>query len=185
LSRLSVTLALALSLTLAACDRGAPDAAQESTAKSVATGAIDRSNAGTLMPVVDLTDPKGARLNTGALQGRPVLLNLWATWCAPCVKEMPQLDALAGEYGDRVRVVTVSQDMQGADKVVPFFARNGFKSLEPWLDPQAELGFALGGAQLPTTVLYDASGKELWRVTGEFDWSGEEARAAIDEAIAG
>jgi len=131
------------------------------------------------MPAASLTDPDGKQLNLGALQGKPVLLNLWATWCAPCVKEMPQLDALAEAYGDGLRVVTVSQDMQGADKVVPFFAAGGFKQLEPWLDPQAELGFALGGAVLPTTVFYDSSGAEVWRVSGEFDWSSEEARAAI------
>jgi thiol-disulfide isomerase/thioredoxin len=181
LSRFSVTLAVFLGLSLAACDRGAPDAAQESSAKRAATGEIDRSQAGSLMPVASLTDPDGRQLNLGALQGKPVLLNLWATWCAPCVKEMPQLDALAAEYGDKLRVVTVSQDMQGAEKVVPFFAAGGFKQLEPWLDPQAELGFALGGAVLPTTVFYDASGTEVWRVSGEFDWAGDEAHAAIDE----
>lgn len=184
MSRFSLTLAVILGLSLAACDRGAPDAAQESSAGPAAIGQIDRSQAGTLMPVASLVDPGGRQLNLGALQGRPVLLNLWATWCAPCVREMPQLDALAAEYGDRLRVVTVSQDMQGAQKVVPFFAAGGFKQLEPWLDPQAELGFSLGGAVLPTTVLYDASGQEVWRVSGEFDWSGEETRAAIDEAIA-
>ncbi|WP_341711246.1 TlpA disulfide reductase family protein [Erythrobacter sp.] len=185
LSRFSLTLVVFLGLSVAACDRGAPDAAQESSTKAAATGEIDRSQAGTLMPAASLTDPDGRQLNLGALQGHPVLLNLWATWCAPCVKEMPQLDALAAEYGYRLRVVTVSQDMQGAQKVVTFFASGGFQQLEPWLDPEAELGFALGGAVLPTTVLYDATGQEVWRVSGEFDWSGEEVRAAIDEAIGG
>lgn len=137
------------------------------------------------MPAVNVTDPAGRSLNLGALQGTPVLLNLWATWCAPCVKEMPLLDAIAGEYDGRLRVLTVSQDMQGADKVAPFFAQGGFAHLEPWMDPGNDLGFAVGGGVMPTTVLYDATGREVWRVQGDYDWSGEEARAAIDAAIAG
>ena len=136
------------------------------------------------MSAVNVTDPEGRTLNLGALQGQPVLLNLWATWCAPCVKEMPLLDALASEYEGRLRVLTVSQDMQGAEKVAPFFAQGGFAMLEPWMDPDNELSFAIGGGVMPTTVLYDATGQEVWRVQGDYDWSGEEARAAIDEAIA-
>ncbi len=137
------------------------------------------------MPATNVTDPSGRTLNLGALQGTPVLLNLWATWCAPCVKEMPLLDELAVEYEGRMRVITVSQDMQGAAKVEPFFAQGGYTMLEPWMDPENELGFAIGGGVMPTTVLYDALGQEIWRVQGEFDWSSEEARAAIDAAIAG
>src|SRR3546814_7611737 len=74
------------------------------------------------MPAVNLTDPHGKTLNLAALQGQPVLLNLWATWCAPCVLEMPMLDDLADGMKGRVRVVTVSQDLRGADTVEPFLA---------------------------------------------------------------
>ncbi len=135
------------------------------------------------MPAANVTDPEGRKLNLGALQGTPVLVNLWATWCAPCVKEMPLLDDLAEDYGDDLQVITVSQDMSGADKVVPFFAARDFRNLEPWMDPENELLFALGGGTLPTTVLYDAMGQEVWRVVGDFDWASEDARAAIDEVI--
>lgn len=135
------------------------------------------------MPAIALSDPAGRQVNTGALQGGPVLLNLWATWCAPCVVEMPMLDELAGEYEGALRVMTVSQDMQGADKVEQFFAANKFENLQPWLDPENALGFGIGGGVLPTTVLYDSAGQEVWRVIGEYDWSGEEAREAINEAI--
>ena len=78
------------------------------------------------MPVLNVSDPSGRNLNLGALQGTPVLVNLWATWCAPCVKEMPLLDTLAADYEGRLRVLTVSQDMQGAEKVEPFFAQADF-----------------------------------------------------------
>ncbi|QZD96027.1 TlpA family protein disulfide reductase [Qipengyuania gelatinilytica] len=183
LSRLSLTLFTILGLAVAGCDSGAPEQAQESGASSAASGEIDRSMAGELLPAMNVTDLKGRELNLGALQGTPVLLNLWATWCAPCVKEMPMLDDLAGEYGDTLRVVTVSQDMGDPKRVAAFFEAGGYENLPSWMDRQAELGFALGGGELPTTVLYDAQGQEVWRVRGDYDWSGEEARAAIDAAI--
>ncbi|WP_370298002.1 TlpA family protein disulfide reductase [Qipengyuania mesophila] len=185
MSRLSFTLAIVLGLAVAGCDRGAPETAQESTASSAPKAEIDTGEAGAPMPAANVADPDGRVLNLGSLRGTPVLLNLWATWCAPCVKEMPLLDALAGEYDGRLRVVTVSQDMQGAEKVEPFFAQGGFARLEPWMDPENNLGFAIGGGVMPTTVLYDGDGKEVWRVQGEFDWESEEVRAAIDAAIAG
>lgn len=93
------------------------------------------------------------------------------------------LDDLAGEYGDSLRVVTVSQDMGSSDRVAAFFEEGGYEHLPSWMDPQAELGFALGGVELPTTVLYDAQGQEVWRIRGDYDWSSEEARAAIDAVI--
>ncbi len=182
-----VGLAAGLCLALAACDREAPDSAQEQGAladkKQSLSGTIDTSKAGALLPAVNVLDPSGKQLNLGALQGQPVLVNLWATWCAPCVVEMPMLDDLADAMGDDLRVITVSQDLKGAEKVEPFFARMQFRNLEPWLDPDNELGFALGGGVLPTTVLYDSSGQEIWRVVGEYDWSSPEMQEAIAAAI--
>jgi thiol-disulfide isomerase/thioredoxin len=183
LSRFSLTAAFTLGLLVAACDRGPPEAAQESTATQAPTGEIDRAQAGTLMPASNVRNLDNSVLNMGALQGTPVLVNLWATWCAPCVKEMPLLDELAVDYAGRLRVLTVSQDMQGAERVGPFFAEQDYSMLEPWMDPDGELGTAIGGGVMPTTVLYDAMGQEIWRVAGDYDWSSEDARAAIDEAI--
>ena len=184
MSRFSFTSALVLGLAVAACDRGAPDAAQESSASPVSIGQIDQSAAGQPIPAVTVEDPDGATLDLAAAGDTPVLLNLWATWCAPCVKEMPLLDDLAGDYEGRLRVITVSQDLQGAQKVKPFFVANAFAWLEPWMDPANELGFGIGGGMMPTTVLYGTDGREIWRVQGDFDWSSEDARAAIDAAIA-
>ena len=187
MSRSPLTFALAFVLLLAACDREAPQEAQQQAElggqKDALTGEIDRRFAGELMPAVVLGDPQGRTLNTGALQGQPVLVSLWATWCAPCVKEMPMLDELAADYRGKLRVVTVSQDLLGAKQVVPFFAARKFTLLEPWLDPQGTLGTALGDAALPTSVLYDARGQEVWRVIGGYDWSSDAARAAVDEAL--
>jgi thiol-disulfide isomerase/thioredoxin len=185
-ARLSLTLALSI-LALAGCSKQEPAAPQEAASeasKGALTGKIDRSRAGDLLPAVALVDPAGKALNTGALSGKPVLLNLWATWCAPCVEEMPTLDGLAEAYEGKLRVLTASQDLQGAEKVVPFFEKAKFAHLEPWLDRENALSSALGGeGVLPTTVLYGASGQEVARVVGGFDWESPEAKALVDEAI--
>lgn len=173
-------------LLLAGCDRpeGAsaqPDA-EEGTA-SVPGGKVDRSHVGTAIPDFAVADPEGKTLNLAA-QDRPVLLNLWATWCAPCVKEMPQLDALAGVLEGEVKVITVSQDIRGAEAVTPFFAKGGYTRLEPWLDADAALSgqFTPEGA-LPLTILFDASGKEVLRVAGGYEWGTPEAVKLIREAL--
>ena len=144
---------------------------------------MTRQFAGTPIPDLQLRDPAGEELDLGAQDG-PVLLNLWATWCGPCVKEMPQLDALAAELEGEVRVITVSQDIRGAEVVVPFFAKGGYQRLEPWLDPDAALSaqFTPEGA-LPLTILFDATGKEVLRVAGGYDWGSPEAAALVRDAL--
>lgn len=147
-------------------------------------GEVSRKFAGTAIPDMQFADPEGRSLDLAAQDG-PVLLNLWATWCAPCVKEMPALDALAGALDGEVRVVTVSQDLRGAEVVTPFFAKGGYARLEPWLDPETSLSaqFTPEG-MLPLTILFDASGKEVLRVAGGYDWASPEAAALIRESLA-
>lgn len=134
---------------------------------------------------MQFADPAGATLDLGAMDG-PVVLNLWATWCAPCVREMPQLDALAAELEGEARVITISQDLRGAEVVEPFFAKGGYARLEPWLDPDAALSaqFAPEGV-LPLTIVFDATGKEVLRITGGYDWGGPEAAALVRAALRG
>ena len=150
-------------------------------------GKLVRDHKGEAAPTAGFTGPDGKPLTLASFAGKPVLLNLWATWCGPCKAEMPTLDKLAGDEAGKLRVVTVSQDLKGAAEVAPFFAQQHFAHLEPWLDPDNNLGFKLGGgsAVLPTTVLYDRDGKEVWRVVGGFDWSSAEARNDIAAAING
>ncbi len=182
----SLSLTLAFALAVAGCDRGATDSAQPAgDAAAEATGTIDRSLAGEAMPALALKDPAGKALIAADLAGKPVLINLWATWCVPCVAEMPMLDALAAELGDSATVLTVSQDSaEDAAKVPAFFADKRLTHLPQWLDPDMALARGLGGVSLPLTVLYDAKGKEVWRVAGAFDWSSAAAREAIAEAEA-
>ena len=184
-----LSLTCAIALLAGACDRQSAEPAQqqENSAEANAeelTGTLDRTHAGAALPEVTVTDPAGTKLNLAEASGKPMLLNLWATWCAPCVVEMPMLDAIAGEMGDRLRVVTVSEDMKGAEVVAPFFEQKGFANLPHWMDPEMDLAFGFGGgASLPLTVLYDAEGKEVWRMIGGFDWSSDEARALIEEGL--
>ena len=180
MSRSSLILAIPL-LSLGACDRAADAPAQPGAREVVATpaGTVVRSFAGTPLPAMQFTDPAGKVLDLAAQDG-PVLINLWATWCAPCVVEMPQLEALAGETEGELRVITISQDVRGADVVTPFFAQKGFARLEPWLDPDAQMSarFSPEGL-LPLTILFDAQGREVLRVTGAYEWDSAEAIAMI------
>ena len=95
------------------------------------------------------------------------------------------LDELADTLGDEVRVVTVSQDMRGAEVVEPFFAERDFRNLEPWLDPEAQLSGTLDDVgAMPLTVLFDSQGREVFRVAGGYHWNSEDAIAAVREAVA-
>jgi hypothetical protein len=94
---------------------------------------------------------------------------------------MPTLDALAGARPD-LQVLAVSEDLNGKDKVDAFFAQRQFSKLQPYLDPELSLMLELRVSTLPTTILYDASGREVWRMTGMEDWEGERAAELINEA---
>ena len=158
----SFLLTAAFALVLAGCDRESAETAQPEgnvAAESELNGKVDRSFAGGVMPAAELADPDGKTLTLASLKGKPVLVNLWATWCVPCLAEMPMLDELAGELGDSVQVVTVSEDIQGAEKVVPFFADKKFAHLPQWMDTPNALPPAFGANSLPLTVLYGADGK--------------------------
>ena len=131
-----------------------------------------------------VTDPAGKELKLASLKGQPVLVNLWATWCAPCVAELPALDKLAAAEQGKLKVLTVNQDSGQPEKAGQFLKERGVTRLEPWLDRENTLSTALGGdGVLPTTVLYDAGGQEVARVVGGFDWESPEAKALVDEVV--
>lgn len=184
--------ALSLLCLLAGCDQ--PKASREPSRSAAQpaprikdNGQIDRGQAGLPAPDAPFRDPEGEPVKLADFSGRPVLLNLWATWCAPCIAEMPTLDALAEREAGRISVITVSQD-SGSDeepaaaKVDAFFDRMKFKQLGAFLDEDSAIMTQLGVSVLPTTILYDSAGKEVWRMTGELDWTGRRARRLIAEA---
>ena len=193
---LLVSLTAAFALLLAGCDRQSATTAQEDAHETAQkensgppkhpslTGTVDREKAGADLPQVTVTHPDGTKLNLADLAGEPVLLNIWATWCAPCVHEMPMLDELANDMDGDLRVVTVSQDIKGAELVEPFFEKGGYTKLEPWLDPANDLMFGIQDANvLPTTILYGANGKEVLRVVGGYAWNSAEAKGLVEEAL--
>ncbi len=131
--------------------------------------------AGKSAPAIVALDAKGQAFDAARLAGKLVVLNFWATWCAPCVKEMPSLDRLQATLGNEgVVVVPLSLDGPTKAKVEPFFADNKLTHL-PVLFDQANKTF--GGSMvrvLPTTILL-RDGKELGRIEGPAEWDGEDA----------
>ena len=172
---------LGCALLIGGCDRESTAPAQpaDAPAGGELSGKIDRSRKGSQIPEFTLRDAAGQEVLLSSFKGKPLLINLWATWCAPCVAELPQLDKLAG---GKLKVLTVSQDLPPADKVAPFLKARGADKLEPWLDPDGELTVQYGVTVLPTTIYYDAAGREVWRYVGGHDWSTAETARMLAEA---
>jgi thiol-disulfide isomerase/thioredoxin len=151
--------------------------------ESIPAPKIDRSHAGSPAPTAEFEDPDGEAVSFAVFQGKPLLVNLWATWCAPCVAEMPMLDALAEREKDRLQVMALSQDADGRAKVEAFFNQHRFRTIEPYLDAKMAMMGDLKLDTLPTTILYDAKGREIWRVVGMEDWRSARAGALLNEAF--
>jgi len=131
-------------------------------------------------PATPITTADGRQTSLTAFQGRVVLLNFWATWCAPCVREMPSLDRLQAVLrGEGLEVVAVSEDFAGLDVVAPFFERLKLENLAIYLDSGNALGKDLGIAGLPTTFLIDREGRMVGGLEGPAEWDSEEAVALI------
>jgi thiol-disulfide isomerase/thioredoxin len=138
-------------------------------------------------PVYAFFDSAGKKVTPADFKGKVVIMNLWATWCAPCKLEMPTLAKLAQEYaGKDVAVVAVSIDKAEAlDQAKAFIA--GQAPLKFYNDPEAKLPWALKPAAngMPTTIILGKDGLERGRISGEADWAGPGAKATIDKALAG
>ncbi len=157
----------------------APDEAT-AAAPAPAAGALDRSHKGETPPSIAFTTPDGKPATLAQFKGKPVLVNLWATWCIPCVVELPTLDKAAQQLAGKVVVLAISQDTDAA-KVAPFLAAKNLFALKPYVD--AKMGMSLGyQASLPMTVMIGSDGREVWRRMGGFDWTSAEAKALIAEA---
>ena len=143
---------------------------------------IDRSHKGRELPGFTFADPAGQQLRLATLKGTPLLINLWATWCGPCVVEMPMLDKLAATRAGKLKILTVSQDLGQPQKVAAFFTDRKLANLEPWLDPDNQLAQHYQAGTLPTTVYYDGAGREVWRFVGGHDWGSAETAKMLAEA---
>jgi thiol-disulfide isomerase/thioredoxin len=179
---------LLLALCLAGCDRQKPETPQgEEVADQVPSGphkGVDRSHKGQPAPGTAFHDPDGGDISLADFKGVPVVVNLWATWCAPCVKELPTFDRLAESHAvdGQLGVIAVSQDMAPQGSVKAFLEKLNVRHAGAYHDDKMALSGALGVEVMPTTILFDADGKEMWRYVGDLDWTGEEAAKLLAEA---
>lgn len=160
-----------------------------SAAATASTFASKLTTPAQATPSPDYTfyDASGKAMKIADLKGKVVVMNIWATWCGPCVTEMPTLAKLQAAYaGKPVEVVTVSIDSEtSAAKARLFIAQHA--PLKFYHDREMKLPFKLSppAPGAPTTVIYGKDGLEVARIAGEADWAGPEARALVDKALAG
>ncbi len=142
---------------------------------------LNFKHTGTVVPDFPFESRKGPT-RLADFKGRVVVLNLWATYCAPCLKEMPSLDALQKAFDPKILVVLpVSEDRAGWRAVDSWWSKVKFPNLTPYTDKHMELGFGLSGGdgQLPMTLVYDRHGKEVARIMRPVDWNGPKALAFL------
>lgn len=124
-------------------------------------------------------------LNLSDWQGKWVLVNFWATWCAPCRHEMPMLSELQTELGgDDFEVLTIATSRNPPAKMEDFFAEIGVDNLPLHRDPQSTLARQMAVLGLPVTLILNPDGEEVARLTGDANWSGDDARAVLDALMA-
>lgn len=164
----------AVALLLAWCAAGASApllaAAQAKILPSAAVFAGER----------ELVDSAGKKTPITALAGKPVLLHFWATWCVPCVAELPEVDALAKELEGRATVIAVSLDFQGAEVVERFYKDRNITHLPIYLDKGSVLFKSFKLAGLPATVFLNAKSEEVARASGAVEWKGKAAKDFIE-----
>jgi thiol-disulfide isomerase/thioredoxin len=146
--------------------------------------ALVRTDPAATLPAFGFTDATGAAHTLADFTGRGVVLNFWATWCVPCVAELPSLAALAGKLADAgIVVVPLSTDRGGAAVVQKFYASHGIAGVGIWLDAKGIAADALHLRGLPTTLVLDRQGRERGRLEGAADWASAEAVAEIRRLV--
>lgn len=182
--------ALAAALLVALAALGNPAAAAELTPAEIAE--LKDMRAGDMAKLLihdepraaveaEFTAPSGRSVTVETFSGVVTVVNLWATWCPPCIKEMPALDRLRTALADdpRVDVVTVNTERRGGSKARAFLEENQLRALEPWSDSRNALPRAIGVLGLPTTVILDPQGREIARLQGDAVWDSPEAEAIL------
>ncbi len=139
----------------------------------------------TPVPATTFTDPEGGTHSLADWRGKVVLLNFWATWCAPCREEMPSLDALQAEMGGvDFEVLAIAAGHNPPPAVRKFLDEEGIAHLPVHLDPRQQLAREMGVMGMPVTVLIDRDGNEIARLIGGADWSSEAAKELVRQATA-
>lgn len=142
------------------------------------------ANNTTSAPKTIFFDTGGKELTLNDFKGRLTLVNFWATWCAPCRKEMPSLEVLSNQIGgDTFQVVTIATMRSSEEAVKKFFNDNNIIDLPKFRDPKGYLARASGVAALPLTILLDRNGNEISRLIGDANWAQDETIEFIKKAI--
>ncbi len=135
-------------------------------------------------PDIKFQDATGKERSLADWRGKVVLLNLWATWCIPCRKEMPALDRLQAEMGSDVfEVVAVAADRKGIEGASKFLADIKVEKLGVFADPTARVTSTLRALGLPATLLIGPNGQEIGRLVGPAEWDSAEAKALIKSVL--
>ncbi|MDE3123820.1 MAG: TlpA family protein disulfide reductase [Paracoccaceae bacterium] len=178
--------ALALGANAALADAATVDT---TALKALATGSMEKlsfTSRPMALPDLAVLDAAGTEHHLSDYRGKYVVLNFWATWCAPCRKEMPALDRLQAELGgDRLAVVPVGSLRTTAASAQKFFDRENVTHLPVLIDPDARMARALGIMGLPMTLILDPEGREIARLIGEADWDSPSAKAILSKLISG
>lgn len=172
--------ALAVCANVATADTAELEALREGSMKKLVFHAAPRPAS-----EVPFTDPDDGIRSLSNYRGKYVLVNFWATWCAPCRKEMPSLDNLQAELGgDHFEVVTIAAGRNTLSGITKFFEKAEVTHLPILLDPKLKLARSMGVLGLPITVILDPEGNEIARLTGDADWDSTSALAIFSALIA-
>jgi len=138
-----------------------------------------------IIPDIEFKDGQGQTKSLSDFKGRVVLLNVWATWCPPCREEMPSLDRLQAKHGSaEFEVVAISIDRAGVNGVERFFKSFNLRHLTLYIDESVTTMQKLGIVGVPTTLLIDREGHEVWRYAGPVEWDQTKMVQFIRNAIA-
>lgn len=165
-----------------------PGAARAEVPASLVKGAMARfkpARPPKPLPDLEFLDANDKPMRLADLTGKARLINLWATWCAPCVKEMPSLDRLqAALPKDKFVVLPISLDGPSKAKVAPFYKERKLANLGIYYDKGRKAMSVLDVSLLPTSILVDPAGRELGRLEGDADWDTPEGIALLKAATA-
>jgi thiol-disulfide isomerase/thioredoxin len=171
---------------IAHLDRGevparAPDISGPMSSKAFELSLLDQPRA---LPELRFVGSNGEALTLGDFRGRPVLLNIWATWCVPCRQEMPALDRLQAAFDkSQFLVLPLSIDRKGVPAVKSFYQELGLETLGIYVDETSKAARALDTVGVPTTLLIDREGREIGRKIGPAEWDSPDMVALIREHL--
>jgi thiol-disulfide isomerase/thioredoxin len=173
--------ALLLGANAAAADTAALEALRTGSMKKLVFHAEPQAASNAVFVDVD-----GGERSLAEFQGKHIVLNFWATWCAPCRKEMPSLANLQAELGgDAFEVVTIATGRNSPAGIRRFFEEEGVEGLPQFRDPNQALAREMAVLGLPITVILNPEGDEIARLRGDAEWDSESAKAIIAALISG